>query len=190
MNLRLTVNKPNDMIRLENTSTQEVNKIICSQKPRIPMDMTGYQQKYLKLSAPYIVSSLTYITNKMLSSGTFPDRLKYSEVIPIYKNGNTEDLSNYRAISLSFSKIMEKILHKRIYQFFYQLKLFVKEQHGFRQSASTETATFNLLNTILKSLDSKSTVGGLFLDICEAFDSVDRNILLSKLDFCYFGKEQ
>jgi len=122
----------------------------------------------------------------MLSSGTFPDRLKYSEVIPIYKNGNTEDLSNYRPISLltSFSKIMEKILHKRIYQFFDQHKLFVKEQHGFRQNASTETATFNLLNTILKSLDSKSTVGGLFLDIRKAFDSVDHSILLSKLDFC------
>jgi len=78
---------------------------------------------------------------------------------------------------------MEKILHKGIYQFFDQHKLFVKEKHGFRQNASTETANFNLLNTILKSLDSKSTVGGLFLDICEAFDSVDRNILLSKLDF-------
>ena len=126
----------------------------------------------------------------MLSYGTFPDRLKYSEVIPIYKSCNTGDLSNCRPISLltSFSKIMEKILHKGIYQFFDQHKLFVKEKHGFRQNASTETANFNLLNTILKSLDSKSTVGGLFLDICEAFNSVDCNILLSKLDFCYFGK--
>ena len=55
-NLRLTVNKPNDMIRLENTTTQEVNKIICSLKTKDSLGYDGISIKILKLSAPYIVS--------------------------------------------------------------------------------------------------------------------------------------
>ena len=56
------------------------------------------------------------------------------------------DLSNCRPISLltSFTKIKEKISHTGIYEFFNQHKLLVKEQHGFRQNASTERASFNL----------------------------------------------
>ena len=94
----------------------------------------GISTRVLEISAPYVVSALTYITNKILSSGIFPDRLKYSEVKPLYKNGDASDLSNYRPISLmiSFSKVTEKILHKRLYEFFDQQKIFAKEQHGFR----------------------------------------------------------
>jgi hypothetical protein len=54
----------------------------------------------------------------MLSTGIFPDRLKYSEVKPIYKKGDKSSTSNYRPILLlpAFSKIFEKILYKRLYQ--------------------------------------------------------------------------
>jgi len=69
--------------------------------------------RILKISAPYILSPLTYIFNKILSLGIFPDRLKFSEVKPIFKKGSTTDFSNYWLISLltSFSKIIEKIIY-------------------------------------------------------------------------------
>jgi hypothetical protein len=137
------------------------------------------------MSAPYILSPLTYIFNKILSMGIFPDRLKFSEVKPLYKEGNTSDFSNYRPISLltSFSKKKKKILHTRIYHYSDQQKVFVNEQHGFRQKTSTETAAFSLLNTILLSLDKKKIVSGLFLDLQKGFDCVNHDILLSKLNF-------
>lgn len=62
-------------------------------------------------------------------------------------------------------------------------KILVNEQHGFRQKASTETAAFSLFNNILKSIDSRKIVGGLFLDLQKAFDCVDHDILLEKLNF-------
>jgi hypothetical protein len=91
--------------------------------------------RILKMSAPYILSPLTYTSNKILLTGIFPDRLEFSEVKPLYKEGNTSDFSNYRPISLltSFSKVIEKIIYKRLYYYLDQQKVFVNEQHGFRQ---------------------------------------------------------
>jgi len=48
--------------------------------------------KILKTVSPFFVSPLTHICNRMLATGTFPDRLKYSEVKPIYKNGTKNNL--------------------------------------------------------------------------------------------------
>ena len=164
--LRQNFKQPSSAIKLKNTTTHEIDKIIHSMKLK---DSHGYDEistRILKMSAPYILSPLTFISNKTLSTVIYPDRLKYSEVKPLHKKGNTSDLSNYRPISLltAFSKLIEKIIHKRLYHYLDQQKVFVSEQHGFRQKTSTETAAFSLLNTILLSLDKKKIVGGLFLD--------------------------
>jgi Notch-like protein len=64
----------------------------------------------LKITAPFVSSPLSYICNKVITKGIFPDRLKYSVIKPLYKKGNKKDVSNYRPISLltSFSKFFEK----------------------------------------------------------------------------------
>jgi hypothetical protein len=173
------------MIKLKNTTTHEIDKIIRSLKTKDSHGYDGISTRILKLSASYIVSPLTYIANRILSSGNFPDRLKYSEVKPLFKSGKVSDIANYRPISLltSFSKIIEKLIHQRLYYFFEQQKILVKDKHGFRQKASTETAAFSLFNNILDSLDSRKNVGGLFLDLRKAFDCMDHDILVAKLKF-------
>jgi len=97
----------------------KTGKIIPSLKCK---DSYGYDKissRILKISAPYILSPLTYIFNKILSTGIFPERLKFSELRPLFKKGDTTEFSNYRPISLltSFSKINEKIIYKRLYSY-------------------------------------------------------------------------
>ena len=89
--------------------------------------------KILKASAPYILSPLTYIFNKVLSSGIFPNRLKYSEIQPLYKKAEKTKIANYRPISFlsSFSKIIEKVIYKRWNCFLIENNILTNEQFWF-----------------------------------------------------------
>jgi hypothetical protein len=87
----------------------------------------------------------------MLSTGTFVDRLKFSEIKPIYKKGDTTVINNYRPISSLpvFSKIFKKIIFKRLYHHLTSNKILVKEQFGFRCNNSTEIVIYTLINIII-----------------------------------------
>jgi len=96
-------------IQMAPITTKEIKDIIKS----LPSETSsGYDEiplKILKISMPLIASPLTYLGNICISKGRFPARLKYLQIIPIFKKGNKTELTNYRPISLftSFSKIFE-----------------------------------------------------------------------------------
>ena len=96
--LKSNFNQSTPPIRFTCTSTYEINKIIHSLECT---DSYGYDEvstRILRNCAPYITSPLTHIFNKGLSMGIFPDRLKFSDVKPLFKKGDKTDLSNYRPI--------------------------------------------------------------------------------------------
>jgi len=121
----------------------------------------------------------------MLSVGIFPDRLKYAVVKPILKNGDKSDVSNYRPISLlpASSKVFEKVIYARLYQHLANNNILIDEPFGFRSKSSNTAAAYNLINEVFDALNSKKLVGGIFCDLKKAFDSVDCDTLISKLEF-------
>ena len=84
----------------------------------------------------------------MFSSGIFPERLKYAVIKLVFKNGDRNDISYYRPISLlpAFSKVFEKLLYARMYQHLINNNILVDEKFGFRPNSSTTAATFSLIN--------------------------------------------
>ena len=83
------------------------------------------------------------IINQSVLTGKYPDALQISKIIPIHKNGATDELNNYRPISLLsiFDKIMEKLMHKRLYEFLQEHNILFQNQFGFRKNSSTTLCT-------------------------------------------------
>ena len=97
-------------------------------------DLEGLDSKILKLSAPIIADTLTYIYNLCINKSCFPKVFKIAKVIPIYKHGAKTDTSNYRPISVLFllSKPLEKHMHKHMLKHLNDNRLLHPSQSGFR----------------------------------------------------------
>jgi hypothetical protein len=103
-------------INYSHVTTNEIGNIMDKLKMT---NSSGYDEipiKVLKSCKHVIISPLTYKINRLLATGIFPDRLRFSEIKPIYKNSDKNLISNYRPISLltSFSKIFERVVFLRL----------------------------------------------------------------------------
>ena len=118
-----------------------------------------------------------------MQTGTFPDELKIARVIPLFKSGNRNLMSNYRPISIlpTLSKIFEKLIHVRIYQFLDENQVLYNYQFGFRKAHSTVHAVQTAIHSVTKALDTSYQCMGIFIDFSKAFDTIKHNILLDKL---------
>ena len=109
-----------------------------------------------------------------------------AKVIPLFKSGDTSLVSNYRPISILplFSKIIERLMYNRLISFINKFKLLYIFQFGFRLDHSPDQALIYLVDKISNALENGEYVIGLFLDFSKAFDTVNHDILLSKME-CY-----
>ena len=135
----------------------------------------------LKDHLDLIVPVVTDIVNESLSTGVFPTCLKRSLIRPLLKKQDLdrENLKNYRPIAnIPFlSKVIEKAVVSKI-------NLYLETNN--RKHHSTETALLRVLDGILTSLDHRQDVVLVMLDLSAAFDTLDREILISRLG-SYFG---
>ena len=130
-----------------------------------------------------IALPLEIIINKSFLEGTFPTTLKIAKVIPIYKNKEKTLAVNYRPISLLpvLSKIFEKLLAKRLVQFFQTHSTLTDNQFGFRKQHSTIHAVTKFTLDIINNITQNKTTLATFIDFSKAFDKIDHQILLHKL---------
>ena len=140
--------------------------------------------KLLKIIPDLIVIPLCRIINQSFLSGKFPDLLKIVKVVPIHKGGSTQEMNNYRPISLLsiFDKIIEKLMHVRLYNFLEKHNVLYKKQFGFRKGNSTIFSLIEITEKIKESIDKGKFGCGIFIDLRKAFDTVNHKILLKKLD--------
>ena len=144
----------------------------------------GIPTEILKLINFIICAPLSKIYNICIVTGKQPDKLKLAHALPIYKKGSRLLVSNYRPISLlsNLNKILEKIMYTRIYAFLEKYELLYSLQFGFRSKHSTSHALIHMTEAIRSALDSGHVTCGIFIDFQKAFDTVNHEILLKKLE--------
>ena len=140
--------------------------------------------KLLKIAPDVLSPSITYLVNKSLLSDIFPQPWKESKISPIFKSGCRDDVNNYRPISIlpTLSKFIEEWIRKQLMSL-NNYSLLHKQQSGFREGHSTESALILMIDSWLKAINDGKFIGCLMVDFHKAFDLVDHNLLLQKLRF-------
>ena len=141
-------------------------------------------RKINKLAAPVISDSLTLIFNRAIALSAFPDEWKVARVISLYKSGQRNIPGNYRPISVlpAISKIMERILYDQLYSYLIKFELLSDSQFRFRKFHSIVSALLDCTIEWYVNLDRKMFNLVVLIDLKKAFDTVDHQILLRKLE--------
>ena len=143
----------------------------------------GISSRIIKDIQPTITPILTKIINRGYTSRKFPDCMKNAVIKVIHKKESTEDISNYRPISIlpTLSKVFERAAVNQIVHYLETNNLLSNCQHAYRRSHSTITCLYESVNYLYKMIDNKRWTAIASLDLSKAFDSISHTLLLKKL---------
>ena len=178
--------KPNSSsFQFEYTDVPSVQNLIKNLKPKSSAGHDNISSKLLRQVGDIVAYPLSIIINQSLCTGIFPNRLKLSQVIPLYKKDDNKLFWNLRPISLlsSLPKVFEKVVLDQLYDYLIANGLLFESQYGFRKQHSTELAALELTGRIRREMDQNRIPFSVFLDLSKAFDTLNHHISLSKLEF-------
>ncbi|KAG7296652.1 hypothetical protein JYU34_000923 [Plutella xylostella] len=152
-------------------------------------DLWGMSVKFVLSIINKIAPILANIFNKCIAEGVFPDLMKFSKIIPLFKSGDMEDPANFRPVSVLpvLSKIFERVILSQMLLHFNDARLFHSQQYGFTKGKSTADAGTALIKHIFDAWEDHHDAIGVFCDLSKAFDCVDHQTLISKLRYYGIG---
>ena len=161
-----------------------MNKYISSLPNKTSSGHDEINNILLKQIKESIITPLVEIFNDSLASGTFPSKMKLAEVIPLHKGKSKDSEANYRPILLllTISKILEKVMYNRLYDFLTETNQIYQSQYGFRKRHSCKHVIGELVREVVKNLENMKSTATIYLDLSKAFDTVEHSTLHAKLE--------
>ena len=176
------MNKVNATMFLSPVLRTEITKVIDHLNSKKSPGPDNMSPKILKYCGNALSEPLSKIFNSSIEAAKYPTKLKIAKVIALHKKNCYYQPENYRPISLlsCIDKIFEKIIHTRLMNFIDKHNIIILQQFGFLPKHSTIQALIEVVDNIRRNIDKGEYTLGIYLDLKEAFDTVNHEILLKK----------
>ena len=171
-----------NVLCITSINEENVTAAIRKLKPKITCGPDQIPAFVVRDCANVFAKPLKFLFNLILKTSTFPHQWKVSRICPVHKKGDKANIKNYRPIAImcNFAKVFEIVLH--IYLSNHVSQMLSLHQHGFIKGRSTVTNLVTMTQFLCESLDDQRQVDVVYTDFSKAFDKIDHNLLLQKLE--------
>ena len=179
-------NQPEDnkqpKFTLQHVTTEQVTDYMKQINPNKANDIYKIQPAIIKHLTPYLAPLITPLFNQSIDENEYPDSLKYTKLIELYKSGDTTLPINYRPISLLpiIAKLLDTIINNQLMTYLLKNNLISPTQYAFRPHSNTNIALQTIINNIHKQKSNQPTLA-IYIDLSKAYDTVSHPKLLQKL---------
>ena len=171
------LNRTDSNFYFRRVSEGYIHSLITKLKPSVSCRLHNISSRLLKLCSPYISNSICDFLNQVLETGIFPDDWTKAKVQLIFKSDERSISNKFRPINITIlpaiSKIIERVMHTQLLEYFHAGNLYTDSLSGFRPNYSTCTALISAVNLWLTNMDAGKLNGSVFIDFNEAFDTGD-----------------
>jgi hypothetical protein len=165
--------KEHPPFELQHTNTEEVTKTMNKINPNKASDIYKIKPALIKDLTPFLAPILTDLFNQAIDEHEYPDPLKATKVIEIYKKADRTLPQNYRPISLLpiIAKLFDTIINNQMMAHLLSNNIISDTQYAFRPNSSTTSALQTIINKIHKHKSQKQPTLAIYIDLSKIYDT-------------------